>query len=622
MFSLRRLCDELERTGHLVRLDEEIDARLEAAEIQRRVYASGGPAVFYANVKDCRFPMVSNLFGTIERARYLFRNTYESVRRAIELKIDPSRGLKAPLRYLSAPLTAWRMRPKLVRRGPVIEHETTVSQLPPLVCWPDDGGPFVTLPECYTEDVNEPGLAKSNLGMYRIQLAGNQYVPDREVGLHYQTHRGIGVHHTAAIRAGQSLRVNVFVGGHPAMMLSAVMPLPEGMSELTFAGALAGQRIPLIRRTGELPIYADADFCITGYVDPAALKKPEGPFGDHLGYYSLAHDFPVLKVEHVYHREGAVWPFTVVGRPPQEDTSFGQLIHELTGDVIPTVLHGVKEVHAVDAAGVHPLLLAIGSERYMPFVENPRPQEILTQACAILGQGQLSLAKYLWIASRNDDDRLSTHDIQAFFRHVLSRLDWRRDLHFFTSTTIDTLDYSGEGLNMGSKVVLAAVGPPIRELPTEVPSDLKLPDGFGEPRVALPGILAVQSPKSKVQSQSGANSTLDFGLWTLDLNRFCQSFTPTDAICRFPLIVLVDDSDFAARNLANFLWVTFTRSNPAADIGGIGEFTRDKHWGCEGALVIDARIKPQHAPPLVEDPLVAKRIDALAARGGPLARWL
>jgi 4-hydroxy-3-polyprenylbenzoate decarboxylase len=175
---------------------------------------------------------------------------------------------------------------------------------------------------------------------------------------------------------------------------------------------------------------------------------------------------------------------------------------------------------------------------------------------------------------------------------------------------------------MGSKVVLAAVGPPIRELPTEVPSDLKLPDGFGDPRVALPGILAVQSPKSKVQSQSGANSTLDFGLWTLDLNRFCQSFTPTDAICRFPLIVLVDDSDFAARNLANFLWVTFTRSNPAADIGGIGEFTRDKHWGCEGALVIDARIKPQHAPPLVEDPLVAKRIDALAARGGPLARWL
>ena len=395
MFSLRRLCDELEAARQLVRLEEEIDARLEAAEIQRRVNAAGGPAVFFANVKGCRFPMVSNLFGTIERARYLFRHSYESVRRAIELKIDASRAFKQPLRYLSAPLTAWRMRPRLVRRGAVIEHQTTISQLPQLVCWPGDGGPFVTLPECYTEDVNAPGMDKSNLGMYRIQLAGNQYVTDQEVGLHYQTHRGIGVHHTAAICAGAPLRVNVFVGGHPAMMLAAVMPLPEGMSELTFAGALAGHRIPMIRsvgrdsvarhspdprRTGHatesrptLPIYADADFCIVGYVDPTAPKRPEGPFGDHLGYYSLTHDFPVLKIEHVYHRQGAVWPFTVVGRPPQEDTTFGQLIHELTGDVIPTVLHGVKEVHAVDAAGVHPLLLAIGSERYMPFVDNPRP---------------------------------------------------------------------------------------------------------------------------------------------------------------------------------------------------------------------------------------------------------
>ncbi|MEX2025699.1 MAG: UbiD family decarboxylase, partial [Pirellulaceae bacterium] len=462
---------------------------------QRRVYASGGPAVLYANVKGCRFPMVSNLFGTIERARYLFRHTYDAVRLAIELKIDPTRGLKEPLRYLSAPLTAWRMRPKLVRRGAVIQNETTISQLPQLVCWPNDGGPFVTLPQCYTEDVNEPGLAKSNLGMYRIQLAGNQYAPDREIGLHYQTHRGIGVHHTAAIRAGQPLRVNIFVGGHPAMMLSAVMPLPEGMSELTFAGALAGQRIPMIRRDGGLPIYADADFCISGYVDPNALMKSEGPFGDHLGYYSLAHDFPVLHVEHVYYRRDAVWPFTVVGRPPQEDTTFGQLIHELTGDVIPTVLSGVKEVHAVDAAGVHPLLLAIGSERYMPFVENPRPQEILTQACAILGQGQLSLAKFLLIANRFDDEQLSTHNIASFLRHLLERIDWRRDLHFHTNTTIDTLDYSGHGLNMGSKVVMAACGPPVRELPIGLPADLRLPEGFHSPRVVVPGVLAINGPK-------------------------------------------------------------------------------------------------------------------------------
>jgi 4-hydroxy-3-polyprenylbenzoate decarboxylase len=254
LFSLRQLLDELESAGHLVRLEEEIDARLEAAEIQRRVYARGGPAVLFANVKGCRFPLVSNLFGTIERARYLFRDTYESVRRAIELKIDPAAALRNPLRYWSAPLTAWRMQPRRAARGPAIENETTIGQLPQLVNWSNDGGAFVTLPQCYTEDVNQPGMAHSNLGMYRVQLSGGSYVPDREIGLHYQIHRGIGVHHTAAMRAGQPLRVNIYVGGHPAMWLAAVMPLPEGMSELTFAGALAGQRIPMLQRTGELPI--------------------------------------------------------------------------------------------------------------------------------------------------------------------------------------------------------------------------------------------------------------------------------------------------------------------------------------------------------------------------------
>jgi 4-hydroxy-3-polyprenylbenzoate decarboxylase len=613
-FSLRRCLDDLARTGHLVRLEEEIDERLEAAEIQRRVYARGGPAVLFASVKGCRFPMVSNLFGTLERARYLFRDTYESVRRAIELKIDPSVGLRNPLKYASAPLTAWRMRPRVVGSGPVLAGETKVSQWPQLVSWPMDGGPFITLPMCYTEDAREPGLARSNLGMYRIQLAGNQYVLDQEVGLHYQIHRGIGVHHRAAIQAGQPLRVNVFVGGHPAMWLAAVMPLPEGMSELTFAGALAGHRIPLIRRGAGLPIYADADFCLVGHVDPVASKKPEGPFGDHLGYYSLAHDFPVLKIDNVYHRKDAVWPFTVVGRPPQEDTTFGQLIHELTGDVIPTVLHGVKGVHAVDAAGVHPLLLAIGSERYMPFMDNPRPQELLTQACAILGQGQLSLAKFLLIVNRFDDEALDIHDIPAFFRHLLERIDWRRDLHFHTNTTIDTLDYSGDGLNMGSKVVMAAVGPPIRQLATDIPADVRLPEGFGKPQIALPGVLVVEGPAVRSQ-ESGVR-----GQGTGDRSQ--TAFDPWPDWPGFPLVVVVDDSDFAARNLSNFLWVTFTRANPATDIHGVRSFTDRKHWGCSGPLVIDARIKPHHAPALAEDPEVSRRIDALAARGGPLAKWL
>ncbi len=595
--------DDLRSTGQLVEIDQEIDPHLEAAAIQRRVYEGQGPAILFRRVKGCAFPMAANLFGTIERTRFLFRDTLEAVRHLVELKIRPPVALKRPWRYRDVPFTALHLLPKRVRSGPILAHQTTLDRLPRLQSWPMDGGPFITLPQVYTEDPDHPGLARSNLGMYRVQLAGNQYEPNREVGLHYQIHRGIGVHHAAAIRRGEPLRVNIFVGGPPALTVAAVMPLPEGLPELSFAGALGGHRVRMVAPDGCLPMPAEADFVIRGTVDPE-VRKPEGPFGDHLGYYSLAHDFPVLRVERVYHRPGAIWPFTSVGRPPQEDTSFGELIHELTGPLVPTVLPGVRAVHAVDAAGVHPLLLAIGSERYVPYAEVRRPLEILTQANAILGQGQMSLAKYLLIVAEEDAPALDIHDIAAFLRHLLERVDWSNDLHFQTRTTIDTLDYSGHGLNQGSKVVIAAAGPSRRSLPTEIPGDLRLPDGFDDPRVCLPGILAVKGPR--YDQEVGA------------IARFREAFRPEDPIGAFPLIVIVDDSEFTSRSLKNFLWVTFTRSNPAADIDGIGAFVEQKHWGCRGPLIIDARIKPHHAPPLVDDPEIERRVDALGAPGGPL----
>ncbi|MDB4370709.1 UbiD family decarboxylase [Mariniblastus sp.] len=602
--------NDLEQSGNLIRVNEEVDANLEAAEIHRRVYQSGGPAILFDNVKGCEFPMVSNLFGTLERAKYIFRDAFENVQRAIQLKVDPGEALRQPLKYWRAPFVALQMRPKAVRTGPVMKHRTSLSSLPQLKSWPDDGGAFVTLPQVYSEDVRSPGLMKSNLGMYRVQISGNQFAVNREVGMHYQIHRGIGVQHKAAMDAGKPFHVNVFVGGNPAMTVAAVMPLPEGMSELTFAGALAGHRIQMVKQTNAAAIYAQADFCISGTIDPQR-QLPEGPFGDHLGYYSLTHNFPVLNVKSVYHRKNAIWPFTVVGRPPQEDTVFGELIHELTGPVIPTVLPGIKAVNAVDASGVHPLLLAIGSERYVPYRPTDRPQELLTQANAVLGQGQMSLAKFLWIIDEACDPKLDIDDIETFFLRMLERVDWKRDLHFQTKTTIDTLDYSGSGLNQGSKVVIAAVGPRVRELPKEIPSSLSLPDGFGDPQVCIPGVLAVSAPKSS----SGDRDDM--------IRRsFCDAFSADSPISRFPLVLLVDDSEFTARSLNNFLWTVFTRSNPAVDIDGIDASIQDKHWGCGGSLVIDARVKSHHAPPLIENPEISKRVDAMATRGGPLAKYL
>lgn len=604
--NLHECLADLERVGQLRRIDAEVDAALLAGAIQRRVFQARGPALLFTRVKDCAFPMAANLYGTLERVHFLFRDTLRSVERLFQLKADPLEGLKHPLRSASLLPALLHTLPKRVRSGPVLACETSISKLPRLKSWPRDGGAYVTLPQVYTEDPARPGFRDSNLGMYRVQLDGNRYRPDEEVGLHYQIHRGIGPHHAEAIRRGEPLRVNIFVGGPPALTLAAIMPLPEGVAELFFAGVLAGHRIEMVEQGG-LPMPAEADFCITGSVDPQWLL-PEGPFGDHLGYYSLAHDFPVLRVEKVFHRANAVWPFTTVGRPPQEDTVFGTFIHELTAGLVPTVFAGVREVHAVDAAGVHPLLLAVGSERYVPYAADRQPQELLTCAMNLLGSTQTALSKYVLIAAREDDQNLTAKDIPAFFRHVLERVNLARDLHFITRTTMDTLDYSGISLNQGSKLVLAAAGRPRRKLAAAPPANLPLPAGFGQAKVQSPGVLVLSGPPHDRERDSQDPR----------LEELCRALEGVSGLEGFPLIVVADDAAFTAADWDNFLWVAFTRSDPATDLYGVRAFTHCKHWGCQGPLVMDARLKTYHAPPLESDPEVERKVDALGAPNGPL----
>jgi 4-hydroxy-3-polyprenylbenzoate decarboxylase len=597
---------DLERHGHLIRIKTELDPDLEIAEVHRRIYDAQGPALFFERVKGSPFPAVSNIYGTFERTDFLFRHTIKKVQKVIELKADPTNLMKNPLRYLSAPFTALSALPLRQRLGaPILYGRTTVGQLPQIKSWPMDGGAFVTLPQVFTLPPGSRSIMQSNLGMYRIQLSGNEYVPDREIGMHYQIHRGIGVHHTVYNASDEPFRASIFVGGPPSHAFAAIMPLPEGLSELTFAGMLGGRRFRYLWHQGQV-LSGDADFVITGIIRKGE-KKPEGPFGDHLGYYSLAHDFPVMEVENVYHRKDAVWHFTVVGRPPQEDSSFGYLIHELVAPLTPQEFPGIVEIQAVDAAGVHPLLLAIGSERYMPFRER-QPEEILTQANHILGSGQTSLAKFLIIAAAGDVPNLTTHDIGAFFRHVLERVDWTRDLHFQTKTTIDTLDYSGEGWNAGSKVVMACCGDKKRELATALPTDFTLPDDFSKPAFALPGVLAIEGP-----AFAGPEAYQDGERLAQHLERF--------DLPGIPLIVLCDDSAFLGATLNNFLWAAFTRANPSHDIHGVKAFIEHKHWGCRGPLIIDARIKPHHAPPLIPDRQAQERVDRLFAKGGELEGW-
>lgn len=605
--SLEQCLLDLEANKMLVRVKEEVDPDLEMAAIHMRVCEAGGPALLFENVKGSPFRAASNIFGTKERAAFIFRDGMKKVQRMVQVKSDPAAVLRKPFSNLDVPFTALKALPKRKSSGPVLDGETRIDQLPLIKHWPMDGGAFVTLPIVYTEDIDHPGVMQSNIGMYRIQLSGNEYAMNKEIGLHYQLHRGIGIHQSKAHAKGKPLRVSVIVGGPPSLTFGAVMPLPEGLSELTFAGVLGNRRIRYTERDG-YTFASEADFVITGEVYTGE-NKPEGPFGDHLGYYSLKHDFPVMRVHKVWHRKNAIWPFTVVGRPPQEDSVFGWLVHELTGAAMHDEIPGIKAVHAVDNSGVHPLLLAIGSERYTPYMSDRKPAEILTIANRILGTGQLSLAKFLFICAQEDNPSLDIQNIRDFFVHVFERVDFSRDLHFLTKTTIDTLDYSGTGLNEGSKVIIAAAGEKKRNLCTTLPA-LNLPDGFHSAKLVMPGVIVV-----------AANKWRDYSSSEKEINALATALQSQDT-ASIAMITVCDDAGFTAKDLSNWIWVTFTRNNPSHDIYGVNEFTDHKHWGCRGPLILDSRTKTHHAPPLEKDVATERKIDRFFVKNSSLGGLL
>lgn len=597
--SLEECLLDLEQHGQLMRIKEEVDPHLEMAAIHLRVHSAGGPAILFEKVKGSKFRAVSNIFGTLERSQFIFRNTLPAVQKLIAIQLDPREALKNPLKHLSHIKAAWNAIPKKQNVQKVVEfEEIQISDLPLIKHWDQDGGAFVTLPQVYSEDIEKPGIAHSNLGMYRIQLNGNDYLLNKEIGLHYQLHRGIGVHQTKSNQKGVPLKISCFVGGPPAHSVAAVMPLPEGMSELNFAGVLAGKRFAYTYKDGYC-LSTDADFIITGEVFPDD-NKPEGPFGDHLGYYSLKHPFPVMKVHKVYAKKNAIWAFTVVGRPPQEDTSFGHLIHAITGTAISKEIPGLKEVHAVDAAGVHPLLLAIGSERYTPYLKEKRPAEILTIANHILGTGQLSLAKFVWITAQdsilNKEEPISTQHVASFFKYIMERMDLTRDLHFYTQTSIDTLDYSGEEINKGSKLVLAAYGDSLRNLCTKIPALIDA--NLSGAKLVMPGVIAL--------------SVIDYSIATIQekLKGMGNELLNKEGLF---MLILTEDPNWMAMDIQNFIWAGFTRVNPANDIEGVDAFIKNKHWGCHGPLLFDASLKKHHAPILDKVPAVETRVDAILA---------
>ncbi|HEY7515280.1 MAG TPA: UbiD family decarboxylase, partial [Vicinamibacteria bacterium] len=491
---LRSFLDQLRRDRDLVVVEAEVDARLEAAEIHRRVIAAGGPALLFTRVKGADFPLATNLFGTARRAELAFgRRPMRLVKRLVEL----AETLLPP-----TPAKLWGARDVLgqalrigLRRGgagPVTEVTTSdvrLDRLPILTCWPEDGGPFVTLPLVYTEHPDRGGSAapaRSNLGMYRLHVHDA-----RTTGMHWQIGKGGGFHYAAAEARGEALPAAVFLGGPPALILAAIAPLPENVPELMLASLLQGERLALSSGPGPLPLVAKAEFALVGSVPPVE-RRPEGPFGDHYGYYSLRHDYPVFRVEHLCRRRDAIYPATVVGKPRQEDFYIGDLLQQLLSPLFPLVMPAIEALWSYGETGYHSLAAAVVKQRY--------PREAMASAFRILGEGQLSLTKFLLLT----DQRVDLHDFRATLEHVLARTRPETDLYVFSNLSMDTLDYTGPVVNEGSKGVWLGVGDPVRDLPRAFRPKTPVPAEVTDVRVFCGGCLVLGGPPYASDPGAGA----------------------------------------------------------------------------------------------------------------------
>jgi UbiD family decarboxylase len=556
---LRSYLGELRGRGDLAVVEAPVSARLEAAEIHRRVVAAGGPALLFTRVPGADFPLATNLFGTARRAELAFgRRPARLMRRMVELAetlLPPTPAKLWAARDLLG--EAFRIGTKRGGGGPVCEvttSEVRLDRLPVLTTWPEDGGPFVTLPLVYTEHPDRPG--HSNLGMYRLHVHDA-----RTTGMHWQIGKGGGFHYAVAESRGEALPVTVFLGGPPALILAAIAPLPENLPELMLASLIAGQKLLLCDGPGPHPLVASAELALVGSVRPTA-RRPEGPFGDHYGYYSLRHDYPVFDVQQMCRRRDAIYPATVVGKPRQEDFYIGDLLQELLSPLFPLVMPAVTDLWSYGETGYHSLAAAVVKQRYA--------REAMASAFRILGEGQLSLTKFLLVTDRSVDLR----DFRATLEHILARTNPETDLYVFSNLSMDTLDYSGPAVNEGSKGVWLGLGDPVRELPREFRPEVPPPAEVTDVRVFCGGCLVVGGPGYAADRESAGRLAMH------------------PAFRGWPLLILTDEPRRATASVMNFLWTTFTRFEPAADVHAAATRLVRHHIVHEPPVLIDARLKP------------------------------
>jgi len=576
LYDLRSFIDLLRCEKQLLVIDEEVDPNLEIAEIHRRVIAQQGPALLFTNVKGSSFPVVTNLFGTAGRLELAFGKRPQNFVQDLVNLTESIMPLKAKKLWDNRQLFLDGMKIGLKEKksGPILENcqiPPRLSSLPMLTSWHSDGGAFVTLPLVYTEHPEGKG---HNLGMYRIQR-----FDDATTGIHWQIHKGGGYHYHAAEKLNQSLPMTLYIGGPPALMLSAIAPLPEDIPELMLTSLLIGKKLDMCPDPkGGHRLVAGAEFAIKGEVPPH-IRRPEGPFGDHYGYNSLQHDYPIFQVSHLYHRKNAIYPATIVGRPKQEDYFIGDFLQDLLSPLFPLVMKGVRELKTFGETGFHCLAAARVADRY--------PREAFACGLRVLGEGQLSLTKILILT----DGDIDITDFPKLWTHVLERIDWERDLFVFANVSQDTLDYTGPSVNKGSKAMMMGLGKEKkRELPTDYSGNL--PPHCQKLKAYLPGTLIIEAADYESMPELATD---------IAANKDLQ---------QWPCILLVDSLAGATCSTQEFLWTFFTRFEPAADIYGASTNVQRFHVGLTPPIVFDCRMKPWYTDILEVDDATRKLVDS------------
>ncbi len=580
--ALREFAQLLEQNGELHRTRVEIDPALELTAIAQRALREGKPALLVERPKNSSIPLLTNHFSSARRIELALGRPPAEIGDELigflERAFPPT--LRALLDHTPLLRRFYHGRPLLRSSG--ISQEVVDSPdlgaLPVQVCWPKDGGRFITYGQVVTYD---PRDGRRNIGIYRMHV-----FDDRTTGMHWQIQKGGGFHYFQSEKLGRDFEVAVALGTDPALLLATVAALPEGLDEAMFAGFLQNKRVEFLSgKTISIAVPASAEFVLEGII-PARERRLEGPFGDHFGHYSAASEFPVFHIKAITHRNNPIYPAIVVGKPPMEDKFLGDATQQMLGPLVKLIHKEVRSLWAYYEAGFHNLLVVAIEQRYQ--------KEAMKASLGLMGTDQLSLTKCMITVSDGVDPR----DWHAVLREVRENFDPHHDFIMIPKVPLDTLDFTSYKMNLGSKMIIDATRKPWRQAPAGLRRPVAASDVPGlDRRIASAALVEDTLLLVKLQETAGTAG-----------KEVIEKLVAHPDLSGVKIIAAVSgDVDIQAKE--SYIWGVFTRFDCERDV----VFTENKLVGISpiyrGTMGIDATWKPGYPEPLVMDDAILNRVD-------------